>query len=121
SDSKRPPTIGQRPPPRLRDPQRCDLHVRARDRFERAAAVGLGAVATAAELGHGVVAAGGGRWPGGIRRAGAAGGRGGMPSTARLAAGATPCTSTASKLSDSPNEQERRHRRGRAWTWGQLS
>ena len=39
-----------------------------REQFERAAAVGLGAVATAAGLGHGVVAAVLGRCPKDIRR-----------------------------------------------------
>ena|SRR5215471_11166328 len=82
--------------------------------------VGLGAVATAAGLGHGVVAAVLGRCPEDIRRvrrpfeaARACPRPRDSPSAQR--------TSTASKLSDSPNEQERRHRRGRAWTWGQLS
>ena len=56
---------------------------RSGEQFERAAAVGLGAVATAAGLMHGVVAAVLSRCPKDIRRPDTVRGRTGMPSTAR--------------------------------------
>src|SRR5262249_37103483 len=85
-----------------------------REQLERAAAVGLGAVATAAGLGHGVVAAVLGRCPEDIRRPQTVRGRAGMPSTARSESfEAVDCT--ALRRRRSPGEQARRHRRGRAW------
>ena len=57
--------------------------VRRSEQFERAAAIGLGAMATTAGVGHGVTAAVFGRCPKDIRHPRTIRGRTGMPSTAR--------------------------------------
>jgi hypothetical protein len=96
------------------DQQRLDAAVAAGgEQFERAAAVGLGAVVTVAGLGHGVVAAVRGRCPKDIRRPETIRGRTGMPSTARSESfEAVDVHGVARQRS--PSEQARRHRRGRA-------